>query len=151
MAFGIAFKSGRGKNKWKNYLTKLLIMNNCLMLHSWKWRMNKPADSLNCTGQLYNVTEFNCDLYLTDWLIFTCTIRDWSFINLVRSHRIHSEASTLGRIWQWYPHVGCHLKYLCMYFIHVCKKLRSEDDFFFTVCPLCISLSQIAVLRYTKH
>lgn len=116
MAFRIAFKSGRGKNNWKHYLMKLLIMNNCLMLDSWNGKMNKHADSLNCTGQLWNVMEFNCDFYLTDWLIFTSTVRDWSFTNVVRSHRIHSEASTLGGIWWWYPHVRCHPKCLCMYF-----------------------------------
>lgn len=63
--------------------------------------------------------EFNCDLYLTDWLILTSTVHDWSFINLVRSHRIHYKALTLGEIWWWYPHVRCHLKCLCMYFTYM--------------------------------
>lgn len=119
MAFRIAFKSGKGKNNWKNYFMKLLIMNNWLMLDSWKGKMNTHADSLNCTGQLCNVTEFNCDLYFTDWLIFTSTVLDWSFISLVRSRRIDSEASTLEGIWWWYPEVRCHLKCLCMYLMYM--------------------------------
>lgn len=69
--------------------------------------------SLNRTGQLCNATEFN---------LFTCTVCDWSFISLMKPHRIHSEALTPWGTWWWYPCIRCHLKCLCVNFTSVFVK-----------------------------
>lgn len=74
--------------------------------------------NLNCTGHLCNATEFNCDL-------FTSTVCDWSFISLMKPHRIHSEALTPWGTWWWYPYIRCHLKCLCMNFTSM--SVRNTD------------------------
>lgn len=82
-----------------------IIMKNNLMLDGQKEKWISLLISLNCTGQLCSVIEFNCDL-------FASTVCDWSFISLMRPHRTHSEALTSWGIWWWYPYIRCHLKCL---------------------------------------
>lgn len=45
-AFRIAFKLGKDKNNWRNYLMKWIIMQNNLMLDGQTGKMNKNACNL---------------------------------------------------------------------------------------------------------